>query len=171
MRNLLWLVPVAVFFLNPNLACSDEPQYQYGADEMRAAVEGDWSLTITPDGGSASQVTVHIEQSPASLAARRPARAFVRAAEACGTRTLVKSAGACIDVTEMPLAVTYISGDPAFSSAANSGSFSVFGLAFAIGDLNLKVGAYQIRVTVHADGTLEPATVYGSPTGTVAVTR
>ena len=61
MRNLLWLVPVAAFFLNPSLACSDEPAFQYGAAEMRAAVEGDWSLTITPDGGTAMQVTVHVE--------------------------------------------------------------------------------------------------------------
>ena len=62
MRNLLWLVPVAVFFLNPNLACSDEPQFRYGAAEMRAAVEGDWTLALTLESGEVP-VTVHIEQS------------------------------------------------------------------------------------------------------------
>jgi hypothetical protein len=114
MRKLMWLVPIAAFFLNPNLACSDEPQFQYGATEMRAAVEGDWSLTITPAGGTAMPVTVHVEQAataPGPTAARRPLRGLVRAADACGTRTLVKGAGACTDATQMPLAVTYASGD------------------------------------------------------------
>src|SRR4051795_12742072 len=98
MRKLMWLGPIGPFFLTPTLACSDEPQFQYGAAEMRAAVEGDWSLTITPDGGTAMQVTVHVEEAPTALgptAARWPSRGFVRAAHACGTRTLVKSAGAC----------------------------------------------------------------------------
>jgi hypothetical protein len=48
MRKLLWAVPIAAFFLNPGLACTDEPEFQYGAAEMRAAVEGDWSFTIGP---------------------------------------------------------------------------------------------------------------------------
>ena len=63
MRRLIWLIPLAAFFLNPSFACTDEPQFQYGAEEMRAAVAGDWSVTITPDGGTATQVTVHIDQS------------------------------------------------------------------------------------------------------------
>jgi hypothetical protein len=95
----------------------------------------------------------------------------VRAAHACGTRTLIKEAGACIDVSEMPLAVTYVSGDAAFSSAEMSGSFSVFGLAFATGNLYLKIGAYQVMVPVHADGTFEPAT-FSPPVGaSVTATR
>ena len=53
MRKLIWIVPLAFFFLNPAIACGPaEPQFQYGAVEMRAAVEGDWSFTITPDGGT-----------------------------------------------------------------------------------------------------------------------
>ena len=98
MRNLFWFVPIAVFLLNPSFACSgDEPTFQYGAAEMRAAVEGDWSFAITPTGGTATQVTVHIDQAaaPATAAARASGVALVRAAHACGTRTLVKSAGAC----------------------------------------------------------------------------
>ena len=74
MRNLWWMFPVAVFFLNPSFACSDEPQLQYGAAEMLAVVTGDWSLTITPDGGTATQVTVHVEQAAAPATAARSAR-------------------------------------------------------------------------------------------------
>jgi len=42
MPKLMWIVPLAFFFLNPAVACGPaEPQFQYGASEMRAAVEGD----------------------------------------------------------------------------------------------------------------------------------
>ena len=152
-RNLWWVVPIAVFFLNPSFACSDEPEFQYGAAEMRAAVEGDWSFTITPDGGDATQVAVHVDQ--AATAPSTAARAaLVRAAHACGTRTLVKGAGACIDISQMPLAVSYVSGDTAFSSATLSGMFTVSGLVFGSGDLDLRIGPYQILSRVSTDGSL-----------------
>jgi hypothetical protein len=176
MRNLFWAVPVAVFFLNPSFACSDEPQFQYGAAEMRAAVEGDWSFTITPDGGTATQVTVHLAQAataPTATASRAPARAFVRAAQACGSRTLVKSAGACIDISQMPLDVTYVSGDSAFATATLTGNFSVYGLVFATGELGLVVGSYHLTVQVQADGTPGEARIQspGPPFATVTVAR
>jgi len=176
MRRLIWLIPLAAFFLNPSFACTDEPQFQYGAEEMRAAVAGAWSVTITPDGGTATQVTVHIDQSAtAATASRAPARAIVRAAQACGTRTLVKPAGACIDLSEMPLDVTYVSGDASFTNAALSGSFTVWGLTFGVGDLNMMLGSYPVRVKVNADGSLGDASILptgpGGVTGTVTVSR
>lgn len=176
MRNLLWFLPVAAFLLNPSFACSDgdEPTFQFGAAEMRAAVEGDWSFAIKPTGGTATQVTVHIDQAaaPATAAARAAGVALVRAAHACGTRTLVKSAGACIDITEMPLAVTYVSGDAAFATATLSGVFKVFGLTFGPGDLELMVGPYQILAHLNADGTLaDPHLGPGGTTGELMVTR
>ena len=177
MRNLLWLVPVAAFFLNPTFACSDEPQFQYGAAEMRAAVEGDWSLTITPAGATAMQVTVHVEQSPTAptaTAERQPSRALVRAAQACGTRTLVKSAGACTSQSEMPVTVTYVAGDATFATAMMSGEFLVSSLVFSAGDplsagdLFLTLGSYKVIVHVHADGTIDGATL--SPAAGASVT-
>ena len=62
---------------------------------------------------------MHVEQAPTApgaTAARRAVGArLVRAAHACGTRTLVKGAGACTDESEMPLAVTYVAGDATFA--------------------------------------------------------
>jgi hypothetical protein len=174
MRNLLWFLPIAVFLLNPSFACSDEPTFQFGAAEMRDAVEGDWSFAIRPAVGAATQVTVHVDQAgpPATASARASGVALVRAAHACGTRTLVKSAGACIDVTEMPLAVTYVSGDAAFATAAMSGVFRVDGLTFGPGDLELMVGPYQIVARLNADGTLaDPHLGPGGTTGELMVTR
>ena len=97
MRNLFWLLFIGFFFLNPGVACTGEPDYQYGAEELRAAVEGDWSLTIAPNGAAPIAVTIHIAQATtaAGAAARAPGRSLVRSAYACGTRTLVKGAAAC----------------------------------------------------------------------------
>jgi hypothetical protein len=150
MRNLLWLVPVAVFFLNPNLACSDEPQFQYGAAEMRAAVEGDWVVSINGLSVPVSAI-VHVDQSAtAPTASAAPAGTLLRAAHACGTRTLIKGAGACIDLTEMPLTVTFVSGDDSLASAPLSGTFTVFGLTFVQGNLSLTLGEYKVQVPVNA---------------------
>ncbi len=177
MRRLIWLIPLAAFFLNPSFACTDEPQFQYGAEEMRAAVEGDWSFTITPDGGTATQITVHLAQSataPAATASRAPSPGVLRAAYACGTRTLVKAAGACIDTSQMPLDVTYVSG-ASFTSGTLSGEFTVWGLTFGVGDLNLVLGPYRVTARVNADGSLGAANLVptgpGSVTGTVTVSR
>ena len=96
---------------------------------------------------------------------------MLRAAHACGTRTLIKGAGACIDLSEMPLTVTYVAGNAAFTGVPMSGTFRVDGLVFARGDLFLTIGAFQIQTGVNADGSLiDPHVV--SPTGlTVAINR
>jgi hypothetical protein len=172
MRKFWWIVPIAFFFLNPSVGCgSDEPPFQFGAAEMRGAVEGDWSFTITPSGEAALQVTVHTDQAAAvdGATARAPGRALVRAAYACGGRTLVKSAGACIDMSEMPLTITYVSGDSVFSSATMSGTFRVYGLSFAFGDLELMIGPYRILSQVNADGSFANARL--AQAGMVTVSR
>ena len=72
----------------------------------------------------------------------------------------------------MPLAVSYVSGDTAFTSATLSGMFTVWGLAFGFGDLDLRIGPYQVLSRVSADGTL--ADTHLGPlgaAGTLIVTR
>jgi hypothetical protein len=177
MRRLSWLLPVAFFFLNPGFACGPaEPQYEYGAAEMRAAVEGNWSFTIMPDGASGPiQVTVKLEQAATAPApqVRAPGRSFVRAAYACGSRTLVKSAGACTDVSEMPLTVTFVAGDASFSTAALSGIFKVYSTQFTSPfetDLELTLGGYHIHAQVAPDGSfLAPGIGPGDSLGTLTI--
>jgi hypothetical protein len=175
MRKLLWLIPVAFFFLNPGFGCgADDPQFQYGAEEMRAAIAGDWTFTITPTDGAATIVTVHIDQAaaPAGASAPAPGRAFVRAAHACGTRTLVKSAAACFDSTAMPLAVTYVSGDATFAELTLSGTFRVASLSFDSGDLELSIGPYYILSQVNPDGSLvNPRLGSGAQGATLTIER
>ncbi len=84
----------------------------------------------------------------------------------------MQSAGACIDITEMPLAVTYVSGDESFATAPMSGLFKVFSLKFETGDIDLTVGPYQILAYLNADGTIaDPRLGPNGTQGTLMVTR
>jgi hypothetical protein len=177
-----WLFPIAFFsffLVNPGLACGPaEPQYQYGAAEMRAAVEGTWSFTIAPqDGSPAQHVTVRLEQAASApqleKTARAPGRSLVRAAWACGSRTLVRSAGACIDSSTMPLAVSVLSGDLVLSSGTLSGSFRVDGLTFTFGELEIDLGPYQVLMRVDVYGNFSAARLGpgGAPGSLTIITR
>ena len=175
MRNVAWLIPLGFFFLNPGFACGiDEPQFQYGAPEMRMAVEGDWGFTITPAGGAPMQVVVHVTQgSGAAASQEQPSHGeLMRTAYACGTRTLVRSAAACFDTSQMPLAVSYVSGDASFANVSMSGMFTVHSLVFAAGELALMIGPYQILAEVKPDGSLEdPRLGTEGTAGTLVVAR
>jgi hypothetical protein len=175
MHSLFWLVPIAFFFINPSFGCgTDEPQWQYGAAQMQAAVAGTWTFVITPAGGTATEVTVQIDEADTApgATAQAPRRSLIRAAHACGSRTLVKSAAACTDESSMPLAITFVSGDPSLMSAQPVGSFIVPGTTFQAGFLNMMIGTYLITATVSPDGTVTNPSVSGQGTsGTLVITR
>jgi hypothetical protein len=174
MRRLLWAIPLAAFFLNPSFACGGPtgPTFDYDAVEMRAVVGGTWMLTFTPDGGAITHVSFTVEQAAGPAAptasARRPG--LVRAAQACGTRTLVRGAAACVDLTEMPLEVKFLAGDETLASAPLSGTFRVYGTRFTSGDLELVLGPYHVAMTVDRYGNLA-ATHLASPgpAGSIAI--
>jgi hypothetical protein len=162
MRRVLWILPLAAVFLNPALACGPaEPAYEYGAPEMRAAVAGTWSLSFTPDGGQPTNVTITVEQAASApggaTTAAAPRAGLVRAAHACGARTLVRGAAACIDLTVMPLEVKFVSGDASLATAALSGTFTVYGMQFASGNLELVLGPYHVAAVLSPFGTIANA--------------
>lgn len=158
MRRLMWILAAGLFFLNPTFACGiNDPEFRYGATEMRAAVEGNWSFAITsPQMPSPKNVVVRLQQdTKAQESASRSLRGtLIRSAHACGTRTLINTAAACIDLTQMPLAVTFISGDDDFRDANMTGSFRVNGLVFGTGELDPRIGDYAIHGQVGTDGTV-----------------
>lgn len=162
---------LAAFLLNPAFACgSGEPDYQYGAAELRAAVEGDWTLSATPDSGAPLQLTLRLEQrveTARSLAPVAPSRSLLRSAHACGTRTLLASAHACSDSTEMPLTVSFVAGDSSFEAATLTGSFRVDSLVFETGTLELGLGELRLTAQVDSDGIVSSATV-DAPLGSSA---
>jgi hypothetical protein len=97
---------------------------------------------------------------------------LLRAAHACGSRTLVKSAGACTDISSMPLAITFVSGDPSLMSAQLSGTFMVPSTTFQSGMLELTLGPYSISATVGPDGTVTyPFVNAQGASGTLVITR
>jgi len=170
-----WPVLLLAFFLNPGFACGPaEPEFQYGVEEMRAAVEGTWSVSFVPAGEREErQVTVKVTQGSQAVAAVTPARArrLIRPAHACGSRTLVKSASACLDSTYMPLEVTFVAGDAAFATAAMSGSLTVLGTTFteaAAALIVIRLGGYTLSGQITPHGmVLHPLLTTPGPTGTV----
>lgn len=172
----IWPALLLAFFLNPAFACGPaDPEFQYGAAEMRAAAEGTWSFSFLPTGETeARQVTVKVTQGSQQGAAslRSPAGPrLIRAAHACGTRTLLKSASACIDSTLMPLDVTFVGGDAAFEKAEMSARLVVNGLTFtttAKGRISFKLGLYTVDGQITPDGTVvAPLLSTPGATGTV----
>jgi len=171
----VWPALVLAFFLNPGFACGPaDPEFQYGADEMRAAAEGTWFLSFLPAGETeARQVTVKVTQSSKRVASlTSPGRSrLIRPAHACGSRTLLKSASACGDSTLMPLDVTFVDGDASLEKAEMSGLFVVDGLTFtntASGEISFKLGGYTVGGRITPDGTvLAPHLSTAGSTGTV----
>jgi hypothetical protein len=176
MRKLSLLILAAFFFLNPGVACMpDEPEWQYGASELRAAIEGDWALTLTPTGGEPQDYVITLKQAKAApaSASRGTGLPFVRAAHACNDRTLLASANACESGTVMPLSVTLAQGSPAVNGTP-SASFNVRSLVFTQGDLFLMLGDRHVSATVSADGTVLKADfsiVSVGPAGTATLHR
>jgi hypothetical protein len=152
MRRRLWVLALPTFFLNPFFACdSSEPDFQYGATELRAAVEGTWSVTLTPVQGAPLQGTLQLDQAAKpSAASLRRREGAIRSAHACETRTLFKTAEACDDGTTMPLKVSFVSGDTALNGGTLSGEFSVPGTIFEFGNLFLQIGSYRLSAKITA---------------------
>jgi hypothetical protein len=161
-RSAFWVVALAAFFVNPFFACVAEDEFQYGAPEMRAAVEGTWDLTLSFSDGETQTVTLAIAQgssAPGAQSSRGSGRGLVREAAACGTRTLVKSAGACSSSSEMPLAVSFLSGEDALRTATMSGNLVVHSLIFTQGNLLLRVGDIGIDGTLSSAGVASNLTI------------
>jgi hypothetical protein len=100
MRGLsLSLLFIAALVLNPFFACGTS--FSFSLADVERALAGTWHAKVTKNGETTS-VSFRIE---AGVDANKQSRArhLVRPAAACGKRTLVKSAAACKDVTNVPL--------------------------------------------------------------------
>jgi hypothetical protein len=122
--------------------------FQFGAAEMRSAVEGTWVAKLTPAGGPERSITFTIEQAgPAAHSSREGG--WIRPAAACEHRTLVRSAEACIDTSDMALELVAIEGAP---SSARHGTFSVRGKKFETGHLRLTLDGNALEAYVARTG-------------------
>lgn len=135
------------FAMNPAfVGCGgNDLSYSFGAKEMSAAVAGTWTLT-----GHGKTHTFTLAQKTANVNARATS-AFFREAAACSHRTLVASAAACADSTDMPLLVTFADGTERMAQA----TLVVFGFTFTQGMLNLVIDGIDVTAWIKPDGTIE----------------
>ncbi len=157
-RRIRWIVTGAValaaLVLNPVFGVLSGPHF--AAAELRAAVEGTWQLKVD-EGGATRTVAFRIAEgteADAASAGLTSQLELIRPAAACGHRTLVRSAGACRDMTDMPLEVTLLAGGAA-PERMRPGTFSVGGDEFKLGWLTVEVAGVVLHAEVTPAGEVE----------------
>jgi hypothetical protein len=132
-----------------------DSEFQYGAAEMRSAVEGLWVAELMPKEGPARTITFTIEQAGPPAHSSRGG-GWIRPAAACEHRTLVKSAEACLDTSDMLLKLVAIEGAP---SSALGGTFEVRGKKFETGRLELMLDGTTVDAQIAPTGAVLQAHV------------
>lgn len=140
---------LAALVLNPWFGVTSG--YDYGAPEMRAAIEGTWRLTLTPNDGPRREITFRIAQGAGPKEPHASSHALVRSAAACGHRSLVKNAEACMDLSEMPLEITVLDGGTPVR-AAGAARFEVPGTTFTNGWLEAQIADVYVSGRVAPNG-------------------
>lgn len=155
-RTVITVVALAVLVLNPVFGLLSG--YDFGAPEMRAAVEGTWQLTIASPSAPPRTITFTLAQGAESPDVHAT-RSLVRPAAACGHRSLVKAASACIDSTNMSLDVTMIA-DGQRQAQPQPGRFMVDGMRFRSGYLRVVVDGVSLEATLTPAGEVVSASSY-----------
>jgi hypothetical protein len=148
--SILLVLGVGALVLDPVSGCFGSPDFKFGEREMRAAVEGTWQLTVQPPVGDTVTYTLEVTQ---SSKAQHAARGWVKSAAACGSRSFVRNASACMDTTDMPLDVHVASGPQSDAK----GSFRIAGTTFQDGQLELDIGARSINAKLSPKGEVQGA--------------
>jgi hypothetical protein len=152
---LVGLIALAALVLNPWFGVT-ATRFEFGADEMRTAVEGTWQLTVSPPGEAPHTVTFTITQGSKEVD-RHAARELIRSAHACGDRSLVREAAACMEATRMPLQVSR-------TEKPTQGELTVYGTTFKSAQLDLtNVGEHTpwLYAQLAPDGSVLAVNSYG----------
>ncbi len=152
-RLLVGMIALAALVLNPWFGLT-ATNFQFGADELRTAVEGTWQLT--PPGDAPHVLTFTIAQGSEALD-QHVSRELIRSAHACGDRSLVRTAAACLEITRMPLQVSR-------TEKPTQGELTVYGTTFKYARLELtNVGERTpwLYAELAPDGSVTSADSYG----------
>lgn len=152
------VVGLAVLVLNPVFGVLAGPSF--GAEALRAAVEGTWRLTARGEDGAARTVTFRLAQGREVEGGHASARGLIRTAAACGHRTLIKSAGACKYGTRMPLEVTLIA-EGGERRQAEAGELTVFGSSFDQAFLQVRIAELEVSASVTPAGEVRSVESFG----------
>jgi hypothetical protein len=150
---LLAVFGLTALIVNPFFGCDAEVTYSYDAADMRIAIEGSWKLHVDgkPD------ITLTIQQSAKAEQQHAMRATLVRSAAACGRRSLVRNAGACLDISEMPLDVE-VAGMTTKQPA--KGTFVVPFTTFEIGNLTIQLDDVEVYAKIWPNGTVESASIW-----------
>ncbi|HEY5926576.1 MAG TPA: hypothetical protein VIV11_33040 [Kofleriaceae bacterium] len=185
MRALItYVLATAALVFNPFFACgAADAVFLFGLPQVEAAIGGTWEATVTTGDGKTS--TVKFRMAPAAgeageqhssleLAREGLLRAKVRVsladsrhaairwpsvvsrAAACSNRTLVASAHACIDVTEVPLVLTALDG----STLEMTGNLRIMGTRFESAFAGLSLGDVSVSATITPSGVVTDADAF-----------
>lgn len=112
---LAWCFFGVALLVNPQLACSsnDEGEFSYDEGDMKAAILGEWAGVADLDGESV-HFTLTLEQASSALSTKAPS---VR--PQCASRSFVKPAGACVTMSQMPLAGAITSSSPSLDGVVS----------------------------------------------------
>ena len=102
---------------------SEQPTPNFGAEEMKAIVVGDFTGTLVT-GTQSTPLKLHLDHAPPTEQAQ------------CGTRALGMNVE-CIDTTSLGLLGSLSTDDGKFAATPVKGSFMVFGLEIKGGNLQL----------------------------------
>lgn len=141
-------VAVAVFLITPYYFFQRFTSHQFGEAEMRRAVEGTWTVELTQSNGERRSITLSIEQARSAERAERE-RGWIRSAAACGSRSFVRSAEACMDTSRMPLTLTALGDD---RPASLRGQLVVDGKVFERGTLDLQLDSHLLHARISKAG-------------------
>jgi hypothetical protein len=137
-----WLV-LGVFsvalVINPYLACSSssDDEFEYTEEQMKSAVLGTWEGTAELEGESVTFSLV-LEQASAKSQTQSVKAPSVK--PQCSSRSFVKSAAACVSMTEMPLIGTITSTNPELNGVVEGGAHAYLNLDPTDLDLVLENG-------------------------------
>lgn len=145
------IVGLAALVLSPQMLVIRAliPMPEFGAAEVRAAVEGDWKLSYTAWGDEPVELTFRMVQG-AKPRARQTRLGLIRSAAACGHRSLVRAAEACFETTDMPVEVTLVAATGSHSIGA--GRFEILRNHFTTGSLTLTLDGSKLTAQISSLG-------------------
>ena len=130
-RFLSVFLALAAFVLNPAFGCGDD--FEYGADEMRAAAEGVWELRMPGE----PKPLVRFELRYASPVALAKGAGLVQQAAACTDRVFVAPASACTDTSSMSFSAKVLESREPLTDKIRSAELWVHGRRFTWGSLTI----------------------------------
>jgi hypothetical protein len=151
------VVAAAVFLITPYFLYDRLFGYQFGESQMRSAIEGTWTLEVTQAGATTRSLSFTIEQASAPTHSSREGT-WLRSAAACGRRSFIRNAEACMDTSEMQLKLVAVGG-----GKLGSGLLRVDGKSFRRGYLDLDLSDLSVHAVVSSAGEVTEASANDGP--------